>query len=98
MQYVMSTKVLGLIITSMLSWTKYVSGISQRVQRTLRLLRYHKKSLSFLLKKRLGETLMFSIFNYAAVACLALPDRKDFNACKTPVSVTSTVTFLEWRM
>lgn len=67
MRYVKHAKFLGLIIDPSLTWSGHLPGISQHVHRTLQLLRYYKSSLRFSLCKRFVESLIFPVFNYAAV-------------------------------
>lgn len=87
MDYVLQAKSLGVILNSTLTWSRNLPGISQGVHRTLRLLNYYKRSLKFSLWKCLVESLIFPIFDFAAVVYHSVFDGEELklqrflNAC-----------------
>lgn len=87
MRYDTQAKTLRLVINSTLTWSGHISGISQRVHRTLRLLHYSKRSLSFTLHRRLADALIFLVFDYVTVVYRTVLKAKELklqrllNAC-----------------
>ena len=65
--YVREARKLGVTITPTLDWKMHTGEITRRVYSTLHTLRFHRHSLSRLLRKTLVESLVFPRFDYACV-------------------------------
>lgn len=76
--YVRSTKNLGVIIQSNLSWTKHTTYMSSRVYAVLHRLKTHKNSLPTNLRVSLVVTLIFPIIDYCCVT---------YNDCTTEIDL-----------
>uniref|UniRef100_A0ABD2W2T0 Reverse transcriptase domain-containing protein n=1 Tax=Trichogramma kaykai TaxID=54128 RepID=A0ABD2W2T0_9HYME len=72
LEYSSSIKVLGIIITPTLNWDNYIASISSKINFSLYSLRYHRRSLTFTLRKRLVQALILPHLNHAAVLLTSL--------------------------
>ena len=85
--YSESVKNLGIIFTPTLNWNLQVKQVLRKVQASLASLKFHLKSLPFMLLKQLVQSLVLPLLDYASVVYMSLTSEQStslqtaYNSC-----------------